>query len=1808
MGRSYLYLINPQKSAVDVNKVLVLEVDSGRLTQDTVEFYLADKEMAVPNKIETKHIKGAFVAESTALTKEPHELSDLYEREVKPESFIRNPDYAEPYVRTIKTLKFASKGVMAVGIYLDTKSLFETYQRAEASGNYHLFFTEVARVSGGWTGAIALGHAWGAQGAGYVSRFTKSPGAILAGGVVGALVGSVVGYTGGGVIVRETYDRALNPYTLSIWTELYDTLKRLEPAHTSSSSVTIEAHEIKQPHELDVLFEKLNNFWEGFKQEIREEGSISGAIKKHLPAESHEKLSVMEALKRMDYNYLPESASARRAAEELFGDIQDNPLKQKHPSSTLLSRARYGSDDDRPSSLFKDASIDPVSATEDEASKQHAITLFKHAKMNHTESFKAFSHKKSMHPSQSQSAVMTPERHAELGKYYQKIYESTDRVRAIRESLKSGEQPLREMSLNQYCQMTTSCLGDAALIASRFKRPEAKILADLGTGIERIGAGNMMLQMASLAPEAAWMTPCGYFAIAAGVTVLLTMAFQSDDDAENDAMFALMQGIHQLGQMLQQVLENQEKIHGTLQVTLNNVLAVEARLKQHQAETRASLGFISTLELQNACLSLQGDLTKSNTVSLTKDARRQALSTLENWLKQHLFAPAINMSASATASSTLAIELLSSHSPMHIMGFVMAQLKNHLGDKLIPREYSQLPSLPLLIEVSQLFLQGVMRAELPSDDAGESVCKKIESVIHDYIEIADFLRTSSEIWIALFAQYEHHRDEVGRVLIGVGFDNNDQTINEKITHDLTRMRMMDALDRMEEKRLLLHVLVQFAFDGKTPTALHDKVMALPSKKKFLQTKNSELYQARNSFPTSPKPEQEKILTLARAGYNLNNFSGGGNVLPYIAEQDSIFGKYQHNRKTAVDLSYTALCQQDLELKSIKDKINCTEYNTWWPNNLAMRIALNCSKYDLPLLYIAAGFEGKFNYFAIGHLAAYASQSVYGQEMAILIASTLRNDGVLNRYKLQRAFKYYKLMTHGNFAQADQMIEEGVDAYCVLWLVALLGNWDFFEHLNADVEFAKTLGAFQFNRTVPEMGDSGYDDPSKMGRFFKYGQEIWVNGILPDEIYDGHLAKRSRSVLRTSTFTPLMVAAEHGRMDVVEGLISQHDAGHDIGITNILNVGQSAASMAFCQGYFDIAQRLYDLGSPLSAEQIAALDAKALPKGPLIVPQNPIVQVLEQSVIETAETSLTVNLKSLSSSVQHYANVFRYLLDSKARTVMKGIQKQSELLSKLNLFDEIVQRALWMSTKGGLSEEVIVTLESQQVALYATYNQLQAKLKHVAKAYRETYAGEIVEPTFKATQNVVVDEDNLPEIQSALELAYQEHVCTIAQDFGINFDKTLSLVGDAVRHNQQIQACKANSAVLFLGATGVGKSSLFNFMDGCLYKKIKKAGIQMRELVRGTEVSKTNQGGRSETRFPVIVTREREDASYAMVDLAGFLDNSDNTSSGQVSAYDIAAAISMKLISEKFEKISGLIAVCSGAQLTVERPPLELQETFRQIGRMIKRSPELADNVRLFITKHVELEASDVIERLRLLEIDFSDDEDISAFLQVFADESTAEGRIVFTDVVNDADRVLYFDVLDALEPQNVSRFDFNNHSAPLTRLHELLNRLVESRQALLDKIRALHTQRQGFKISDARQQMLDVILNFELPIQDDESLDTFLKEQSALNDVFEKMIQLDGLIDRLQQVEQRMEQIEVVSKKTQQLECQEAIERDFINQLAQLGLCDAVSEEYFGLQSSCVAKLKPSQLSMFRGARLDVSADIIKGYAIGATGEGGFSV
>lgn len=1671
IGRSYIYLINPQKNGVDVNQALVLEIDAGRMLREDANFYLIDHEMAVPYQIKKEHIKGAWIADSLALSHDLDKIDNLYSREVRRDSFIANPHYVKPFAKTVASLRIAGGALTTLGIYLDTTALWEAYK----SGDNGRFFGETARVIGGWTGSIALGTKWGKESSLAAWRFTKNPGLTLASGVVGAVAGSVLGYTGGGLIALKAVEGP------SVWTDLYHTLKSMEPDRSNFTENVKSSKSIEND-----LFAKLDKFWISFKNELREEGSIEAVIRKHLPSDGPGKPDLIGVLKRLDYHSEDESPSlsAQLTAEEMFGSLEQDI---KHPHSELLKHANIGSDDtDKPGKIFKNAKV---------IIDQH----------------------------QSSENV---NRNHELEKAYTQVYELTDRAKNIRASLMTGDSSVlvparyyaddfRESAdIANSWALTLNSLGDPVT---------GRKLSAIGSALNQASVGAALLSM----QQASLLQKFGGFSswISAGA-VFLSLFMSDDDEDGNEGLQMLMNAIVQLGQAIQHVLRNQEQMIELMQVTLMSINDVDSRLRQMHEESQEAFEFIASLELKNACLSLQDDLNNSNAVSMTIEDRRKALATLERWLKQHLFAPVMTKSSSAYTTATLAVEFISKQQQKNLglnsMGFVMTQLRNYLGETIVPSKFTQLPPLLLFLSVAHVFLQSMLKAEIDSDDACCSLLRKLQDMIDIYTELAEHIQKSETLWSALFAQYDHQRNMVGRAIAAANVPNQAVPLHSLVTNDLKRRNLMDTLDQMEEKRLFLLILYEFAFDGiATETLLNAKIQALESKNQILTKPASTFYLRRGTqaayYLNNVTDEDIHLALCSGAALNMNYL--GGNILNYT-------GYLMINTHTTRPFAYQWEVDRihlAMRHSSPNDRLNANMISTYvpattWPTlNFAMRMCSNLSRYGFGLLLIIAGFDKPWDYETLLNSGWWAeSASGLAREYQMFISSTIRKDGVLNRYKLIRAHEYYRLCENGEIQKADTMVQEGVDANCVLWLVALLGKWYIFERLQVEVNLSQTLGKFNFgfanfNRgyTTAEIGYS---------RFY-FSQE--------------------------SLYTPLMVAAEHGRKDVVEGMIREMEAGRDIGITRRIHYGNaSAAQLALQEKHFDIAKRLADLGAPLEPNALVVLSSKELLAGPLPLINANMVLLVKSDTLEQGGRVIK-HLNQLSSSMKSFADAYKWVLNSKIRRLMEAFQKQENMKRQLEQFDNIIERIELMSFDGFVTEGILSQFKNQSNLSKDYYEKLQAKTKRIAKIYKESYEYEKFVSTISSTfRNHDIKEVRVDE--SSLKDEFMNKASQIAQDFGINIDKVFELIQSATIHIKSMGDFN-DSGIILLGATGTGKSTLLNFISGCLYKKTKKSGKKMRDICSGDEISGTSHLSRAQTRFPVVFNYKN---SFSLVDLPGFLDNTENTSIGSISSYDIVSALSMNLISTKFKRISGLIACCTEAQLTAERPPLELQETFRNIGRIIKEDPELSNNVKLFVTKHTDLEPGDVIEGLQQLAIDFSNDEDMCVFLNLFRDEE-AVNRILLTDVINDDDRAFYISELEKLKPQETHKFNFRFYSAALIRLQGFVESIVKLRDELVEEISLLETEKESILDYDMNSKLIEHVPQIHNNVADNESIDSLNREQAVLSEIFSHMT---GLPDLLQSLELKIMRVNEISSLIGTLKAKESIETQFIMDCCNLGL------------------------------------------------------
>lgn len=197
-GKGFVYEIVAPKDAIHVETALMPYVGRGQLDVETWEMYRHEQEMAIPNKIKARSIRGVWPAEITMVQIEDGLVPDFERVSVVQDEFIPNPSYSAPGGRLLKTIKIAGYSATTIAAVMDANSLWNAYQTSQQSGNYDAFFIESARITGGWGGAIALGKA---------SAAVCAP--VPYGSLVCGVAGSVLGYIGGSELAKMNYSKSL---------------------------------------------------------------------------------------------------------------------------------------------------------------------------------------------------------------------------------------------------------------------------------------------------------------------------------------------------------------------------------------------------------------------------------------------------------------------------------------------------------------------------------------------------------------------------------------------------------------------------------------------------------------------------------------------------------------------------------------------------------------------------------------------------------------------------------------------------------------------------------------------------------------------------------------------------------------------------------------------------------------------------------------------------------------------------------------------------------------------------------------------------------------------------------------------------------------------------------------------------------------------------------------------------------------------------------------------------------------------------------------------------------------------------------------------------------------------------------------------------------------------------------------------------------------------------------------------------------------------------------------------------------------
>jgi energy-coupling factor transporter ATP-binding protein EcfA2 len=187
--------------------------------------------------------------------------------------------------------------------------------------------------------------------------------------------------------------------------------------------------------------------------------------------------------------------------------------------------------------------------------------------------------------------------------------------------------------------------------------------------------------------------------------------------------------------------------------------------------------------------------------------------------------------------------------------------------------------------------------------------------------------------------------------------------------------------------------------------------------------------------------------------------------------------------------------------------------------------------------------------------------------------------------------------------------------------------------------------------------------------------------------------------------------------------------------------------------------------------------------------------------------------------------------------------------------------------------------------------------------------------------------------------------------GFSFDETINLLEQVAQQFQSVEMLR-KPAVLLVGMTGAGKSTLANTCLGLQYKKEKRKAILVDATAK--EYAKTGNTAESETQFPNFCTTE--EAPYWLIDMAGFGDT-------RGIPEQITNSVRIEWIKCCVESFKGIVIVCSAEDMSDPKYK-NLRTNLEAVGHMIKKMPKgIEQQVCLVITRSSNFTREEVYEDL-----------------------------------------------------------------------------------------------------------------------------------------------------------------------------------------------------------------------------------------------------
>lgn len=219
-NRSWVYEIRTKQPAIDVMAEIALKINTRYINPEDFKINQQFQERVCASTIKPKEIKGCWqVLHKKKKILNPENINEnirskpsleeiqgsCYEKQrMIVGQYIPNPNYRKIEKVLLKTIKTTTGVLTAVGVGIDSWSLYREYQYSKKLNDYTNTYREASRITGGWSGALLVG-SQGAK-AGALACSSIPPYGPLACGLAGGIGGSIIGYYAGSETAKKIFD------------------------------------------------------------------------------------------------------------------------------------------------------------------------------------------------------------------------------------------------------------------------------------------------------------------------------------------------------------------------------------------------------------------------------------------------------------------------------------------------------------------------------------------------------------------------------------------------------------------------------------------------------------------------------------------------------------------------------------------------------------------------------------------------------------------------------------------------------------------------------------------------------------------------------------------------------------------------------------------------------------------------------------------------------------------------------------------------------------------------------------------------------------------------------------------------------------------------------------------------------------------------------------------------------------------------------------------------------------------------------------------------------------------------------------------------------------------------------------------------------------------------------------------------------------------------------------------------------------------------------------------------------------------